>query len=322
MNPLYKELTLVIPTYNGSAFLDKTLDSVAQHGAGVGQVIVIDDASSDNTVQIVERAFTDFPIRSQLIRMEKNSGGPARPLTRGFRAAKLPFVAMLEQDDLVRPGRFLAHLDAANRFPDSVASFGRVDRVNADGSHGLTADGVDNETHWTSGVGDSEHLLISTEEMLGRLLHVNPILTNSNFAIKTEAAIAAESRARYLYRVAGDWYMNYRVALQGPIVWINRILTTFQRHNESLSTSRLWEAEIEAAAIRLRIALQEKLYNEAELGQYYWRLQREVETALRSRQFGKAIKISRLILASGIVGKRIGDQIRKTGLGRQATQSL
>jgi hypothetical protein len=105
-------------------------------------------------------------------------------------------------------------------------------------------------------------------------------------------------------------------------VWINRILTTFQRHNESLSTSRLWEAEIEAAAIRLRIALQEKLYNEAELGQYYWRLQREVETALRSRQFGKAIKISRLILASGIVGKRIGDQIRKTGLGRQATQSL
>ena len=322
MSELYKELTLVIPTYNGSGFLDKTLESVAQHGAGVGEVIVIDDASSDNTVQIVERAFADFPIRNQLIRMEKNSGGPARPLARGFRAAQLPYLAMLEQDDLVRPGRFLAHLDAANRFPKSVASFGRVDRVNADGKNGSVADGTDNETHWAPEAGASEFVLISTDEMLSRLLHINPILTNSNFAIKTEAAIAAESRARYLYRVAGDWYMNYRVALQGPIVWINRVLTVFQRHDDSLSTSRLWEAEIEAAAIRLRIALQENLYNEDEIGQYYWRLQREVEAALRSRQLGKAFKISRLILTSGIVGKRIGDQIKKTGLGRRATQSL
>ena len=62
-------------------------------------MIVVDDASTDDTVDIVKRCDSrGIPVR--IIQNQKNSGGPARPFNTGIAAASGPLIATLEQDDL------------------------------------------------------------------------------------------------------------------------------------------------------------------------------------------------------------------------------
>ncbi len=48
-----KQVSVVIPTYNGAEFISKTLDSVIQQD-GVKEIIVSDDCSQDETIAVVD----------------------------------------------------------------------------------------------------------------------------------------------------------------------------------------------------------------------------------------------------------------------------
>ena len=61
----------VIPVYNGERFIRATLDSLAAQTLRPGRVIVLDDASTDGTAQLVE---TYEPLDCELVRGKKNEG--------------------------------------------------------------------------------------------------------------------------------------------------------------------------------------------------------------------------------------------------------
>lgn len=99
---MYK-VTVVMPTYNGSAFVEDALSSVFGQTLTPEEIIVVDDCSADDTVAIVETSRGKSPIPLRLIRLSRNSGGPARPINDGVAAAKSEFIAVLDQDDLLLP---------------------------------------------------------------------------------------------------------------------------------------------------------------------------------------------------------------------------
>ncbi|MAD82478.1 MAG: glycosyl transferase family 2, partial [Deltaproteobacteria bacterium] len=61
----------VIPVYNGERFILATLDSLAAQTPRPDRVIVLDDASTDGTAQLVE---TYEPLNCELIRSGQNEG--------------------------------------------------------------------------------------------------------------------------------------------------------------------------------------------------------------------------------------------------------
>ncbi|MDB5211055.1 MAG: hypothetical protein JWQ30_1882, partial [Sediminibacterium sp.] len=58
--------TIVIPVYNGAAYISKAIKSCLQQTVLPNEIIVIDDASTDDTAGIVQA------IRSSLIKYERN----------------------------------------------------------------------------------------------------------------------------------------------------------------------------------------------------------------------------------------------------------
>lgn len=104
-----KSVSIVIPTYNGKALLGKNLPpllaAVANHSAPV-EVIVVDDASSDETIQFLKESFPQVIV----LRNHENLGF-AETMNLGISTAKNEIVLALNNDILVGNDLFAHALD-------------------------------------------------------------------------------------------------------------------------------------------------------------------------------------------------------------------
>lgn len=115
-------LSIVIPTYKAAAWIEMTLSSV------IGQtyphenieLLVIDDKSPDNSVDISREFLAKHPINSQVIACQKN-GGAAATRNIGWRMAKGDWIQFLDQDDLLEPHKLALQAEYALRAADDVA---------------------------------------------------------------------------------------------------------------------------------------------------------------------------------------------------------
>ena len=95
------KVTVVIPNYNGEKYLKGCLDSIApsvQNAAITYDIIVVDDASTDNSREIV-RSYPGV----KLIEQKENSGFSAS-VNAGIKASETPYVILLNNDTIAKPG--------------------------------------------------------------------------------------------------------------------------------------------------------------------------------------------------------------------------
>ena len=98
------QVSVVIPTHNRSEFLRSAIASVLSQTYQDFELIVVDDASTDSTAEVVA-SFNDSRIK--FIRHQTNQGGSAARNT-GIRASKCDYIAFLDDDDEWSPGKFQA----------------------------------------------------------------------------------------------------------------------------------------------------------------------------------------------------------------------
>ncbi len=88
-------ISVIIPTYNTALLIERTIRSVLNQSVHDFEILVVDDCSTDNTLEVVER-INDARIR--IFRQMKNQG-PAAARNRGLREAKGEYCAFLDGDD-------------------------------------------------------------------------------------------------------------------------------------------------------------------------------------------------------------------------------
>jgi GT2 family glycosyltransferase len=126
-------VTVVTPVYNGADHLEPTLRSVREQTIDGVRHVVVDDGSTDATVDVVRRAAAADP---RLVLVEQANQGLSAARNTGFDHvdADSEFVLFLDDDDVLRP-RALELLAAALRSrPDAVAAHGGVAAIDGDGN--------------------------------------------------------------------------------------------------------------------------------------------------------------------------------------------
>lgn len=102
-------VSIIMPTHNSAKFLGKTVDSVIQQNYENWELLITDDKSSDNTIEVLkEIANNDKRISYQ--QLEKNSG-PGISRNNSLRLAKGRFVAFLDSDDHWSPEKLSTQLE-------------------------------------------------------------------------------------------------------------------------------------------------------------------------------------------------------------------
>ncbi len=90
-------ISVIIPTYNQGDFLPRAIKSVLEQTFQNFELIIVDDASTDNTEEVVKK-FQEEDERIKYKRHQKNKGGNAARNT-GLRNAKGEYIAFLDSDD-------------------------------------------------------------------------------------------------------------------------------------------------------------------------------------------------------------------------------
>lgn len=119
-------VSVIIPTYNRADAIGRTIDSVLAQSIDDIEVLIVDDASADGTVDVVESY--DDP-RVTLVRHETNLGGSAARNT-GIEAASGRYVAFLDSDDEWYPRKLERQVGLLEgRDDDWVAAYCGVEHV-------------------------------------------------------------------------------------------------------------------------------------------------------------------------------------------------
>lgn len=93
--------SVVIPTFNRESLVGSTLESVAAQESGDWELVVVDDGSTDGTLDVVGRFAARFPNRVRVLRQDHRGCAAAR--NRGAEAATGDYLAFLDSDDLWFP---------------------------------------------------------------------------------------------------------------------------------------------------------------------------------------------------------------------------
>lgn len=97
-------ISVIIPTYNSSYTIERALNSVLKQTLQPEKIIIVNDKSTDSTLEIVLEFIKDniTEIVFQVITLEKNSG-PSKARNTGWNNAKTDYIAFLDSDDTWHP---------------------------------------------------------------------------------------------------------------------------------------------------------------------------------------------------------------------------
>lgn len=104
-------VTVIVPAWNSARTIERAIRSVLDAGLEAVEVVVVDDASTDETVAVVERIAAVDP-RVVLLRSETNRG-PSVARNRALEAARGTWLTFLDADDRLLPGGLAALVHAA-----------------------------------------------------------------------------------------------------------------------------------------------------------------------------------------------------------------
>jgi hypothetical protein len=113
-------VSVIVPCYNYGHFLPASVGSILSQAGVVAEVIVVDDASTDDSAEVAER-FAGADPRVRVVRQSANIGH-VRAFNAGLRVATGEFVVRLDADDLLTPGS----LARAGALFDAYPSIGLV----------------------------------------------------------------------------------------------------------------------------------------------------------------------------------------------------
>ena len=104
-------VSVIIITYNYSAYIEEAIKSVFAQGVNDIELIVVDDGSTDNTRSVLE------PYRDQLIYVHQANSGQSAARNRGLSVCSGEYIQFLDSDDLLASGKIASQMNFLKRNP-------------------------------------------------------------------------------------------------------------------------------------------------------------------------------------------------------------
>lgn len=235
-------VSVIVPVYNHAPFLLERLDSILNQRFRDVEVIILDDASIDESAEIASDYLFHPAVR--LIRNKKNSGSPFRQWQEGIKEATGQLIWIAEGDDSADPD-FLGTLIPAFNDTNTVMAYC--------GSHCTDEDGVISRQHYLrsghyEGLGHprerwlSDYMADGTEEIIHALAIRNTIPNVSAVLFRRCVFDQVDFTATDHFRTAGDWLIYLSILKQGKLTYFHQHLNYHRIRSASVVGSHKTEA--------------------------------------------------------------------------------
>lgn len=218
-------LSVIVPNYNHARYLEQRLDSIFGQTYPNFEVIILDDKSTDNSLEVINR-YTDNPHLSQIVVNETNSGSAFKQWDKGISLAKGEYVWIAESDDYCEPNMLEELINAINNHHDVVVAFSSYVMFSDDGYMSRSKNG---RTQYFNGLKFTK----------GWMTIENAIMNASGAIFKRESYYKLLSKEYMEYRGSGDWLFWCQIAVQGEVAYVRKNLTYFRISPSTVTAKNL-----------------------------------------------------------------------------------
>lgn len=124
-------VSVVMPVHNGVPYLEKCIESVVSQKYEPLEIVIVDDASSDETPEIL-RKYAARDARIKIITVEKQ---PAlgNVLNIGVKASHGKYIVRMDADDVMLPGRIEKQVEFMESHPEVMVCGGQIELIDGNG---------------------------------------------------------------------------------------------------------------------------------------------------------------------------------------------
>ena len=201
-------ISVIIPVHNREHLIARAIESVAEQTLAAGEIIIVDDASTDRTAKVVGDVAKSLS-NLRLVRLEANVGA-SRARNAAIKVARGDLIAFLDSDDVWYVDKLSKQVKAFDADKDLVAVFCGVEVV---------SDDTDYRRQFTP----------KPRVTLNDLYHSNPLMTMSCALVAKRALVDIGGFDESL-PTCEDWDLFIRLAEIGKIAVVQEALVEQLMH--------------------------------------------------------------------------------------------
>ena len=219
-------VSVIIPNYNHAPYLKERIDSVLNQTYQDFELIILDDCSPDNSVEVIEQ-YRSNPHVTHIIVNEQNTRNTFIQWERGISLAKGQYIWIAESDDVADPQLLETLVVELMANPQAVIAFCHSQMIGSDSQP------IDMTWHPHGSSGRIETYDGSWYNKK-RMLVKNHIY-NASMVVFKKSVFSAIPSDYQEYRYCGDWLFWTYVCMHGQVIEVCRQLNRYRQHTNKVT---------------------------------------------------------------------------------------
>lgn len=215
-------VTVIIPNYNHALYLQQRLESVLNQTWQDFEIIILDDCSTDNSREIIEK-YRDHQKVTSILYNDINSGNTFTQWVKGIEISHREFVWIAESDDWCEPSFLENILNGMMRDLQCVVGFCQSFCVQDS-----------NVVKWKSSYPYLSNY-IEGKEFVKRFMLQDNTIFNASMVVWRRASFKYVTNEFTKYKYCGDWLFWIELCRLGNVYISGKFLNYFRMHDMNIS---------------------------------------------------------------------------------------
>lgn len=226
-------VSVIIPNYNYASYLNERIESILNQTFQDFELILLDDASTDNSAEILYK-YQNNPHVTHILVNETNTGSPFQQWFKGISLAKGEYIWIAESDDLCEPSFLATTVRLLEKYPHASVAFTGSKLIDENGN--LLPHDMNNWGKKKQSIKEKYFVFNGAEYATHNLYWYNYIANASAVVFRRSHLEQANLSQCKQMRYSGDWLFWFKLAMQGDIIEIYENLNYFRQHIKKVTT--------------------------------------------------------------------------------------
>lgn len=225
-------VSIIIPNYNYARYLKERMDSILNQTFRDFEIILLDDASTDDSVEIINK-YKSHPQVTAIVINKENTGSPFKQWWKGIQMARGKYIWIAETDDVADLSFLEQTVTLAEKYPDTSICHVGFKMMDSE-SNVITKDfNKFGKRRIKKG-----YAYFKGTEYAKRNLYWGSYIRNASGVIfRREYTTRLASSSFVEMRYSGDWLFWFEMSMLGGVIEIYKELNFFRQHGKSVTDS-------------------------------------------------------------------------------------
>jgi glycosyltransferase involved in cell wall biosynthesis len=225
------KVSIVLPSYNYARYLDERIRSLLSQTYTDFELIIVDDASTDNSVEVINKYVDDNRVKTHFF--AQNSGLPYRRWNDGADLAQGEYILFAGADDSCKPTLLEKLVEKLDQYPNVGIAYSQSMQMDGNGKIGHSLKNRTDELDRNRWAQD----FVNNGKDECQYLVVKNIIPNASAVLLRRSIFEAVGQFDVNLRLVADWMLWAKMLMISDIAFVAEPLNYFRLHAATVTSN-------------------------------------------------------------------------------------